>query len=179
MSELERARELESALRETPGLSKAKLAREMGVDRSEITHILNLLRLPYTIQDMLSQGKITAGHARRLARIDPGKAIDFAYLIIDEKWTVAQLEKEIRAWRSGRPEGQKQDGTQALGGRNDKPVEVVRLEEDISAYLGSPFTIEDAGNGTGRLVIEYGSSEIRDGLLEKIYPSLLSEDGDF
>ena len=149
------------------------------MDRSEITHILNLLRRPYSVQEMLSQGKITAGHARRLARIDPGKTIDFAYLIIDEKWTVAQLEKEIRTWRSGRSEGQRQPETQTLGGRNDKPVEVVRLEEDISAYLGSPFTIEDAGDGTGRLVIEYGSREIRDGLLEKIYPALRGIEEEF
>ena len=56
---------------------------------------------------------------------------------------------------------------------------MVRLEEDISAHLGSPFTIEDAGNEKGRLVIEYGSSEIRDGLLEMIYPELYSSEDEF
>ena len=71
------------------------------------------------------------------------------------------------------------DAGKSEAGTSSKPIEVVRLEEDISAYLGAPFTIEDAGDGTGRLVIEYGSSDIRDGLLEKIYPGLYPSEDEF
>src|ERR671933_2226568 len=55
---------------ETLGLTQETVAQRVGRDRTFITNYLRLLRLPEDIQQLLSEEKLTAGHARALLGID-------------------------------------------------------------------------------------------------------------
>src|SRR3982750_4849312 len=54
---------------ETLGLTQEVVAQRVGRDRSFITNYLRLLRLPEDIQNLLSEEKLTTGHARALLGI--------------------------------------------------------------------------------------------------------------
>ena len=54
-------------LLEELGLKQEELADRVGVSRSHIANTIRLLQLPLDTQQLLTDGKIQAGHARALA----------------------------------------------------------------------------------------------------------------
>jgi len=54
------------ALVSTVGLTHDQLSERVGKQRSSITNALRLLGLPVEVQDMVSRGTLSAGHARAL-----------------------------------------------------------------------------------------------------------------
>lgn len=55
-----------SSLQQTFGLSQEEIGRRVGKSRTTITNAVRLLRLPAEVQDMLRDGRLTAGQARPL-----------------------------------------------------------------------------------------------------------------
>ena len=41
-----------------------ELAQKMGVDRSSVSNFVRLLKLPQWIKELITEGKLTQGHAR-------------------------------------------------------------------------------------------------------------------
>lgn len=54
------------SLQESFGLSQEEIGQRVGKSRTTITNALRLLRLPAEVQDMLRDGRLTAGQARPL-----------------------------------------------------------------------------------------------------------------
>lgn len=76
------------------GMRQEEISRTVGRSRSAVANSIRLLRLPEEVQDMLSEGSISAGHARALL----GFADEEAMLVAARKaaaglLTVRQLEK--------------------------------------------------------------------------------------
>ena len=76
------------------GMRQEEISHTVGRSRSAVANSIRLLRLPEEVQDMLSEGSISAGHARALL----GFADEEAMLIAARKaaaglLTVRQLEK--------------------------------------------------------------------------------------
>jgi len=65
LTPLEEARAYEQ-LRAERGLSQAQIATRVGIDRSTVANSLRLLRLPEQIQDLVEDGRLSAGHGRAL-----------------------------------------------------------------------------------------------------------------
>ena len=57
------------------GHTQEKLAEELGKSRSHIANLMRLLQLPSDVQDMLVDGKLSAGHARALITSDDPSAL--------------------------------------------------------------------------------------------------------
>jgi ParB family transcriptional regulator, chromosome partitioning protein len=51
-------------------LTHEQIAERLGVNRSTVTNTFRLLTLPSDVQQLLAEGKITAGHARALVAIE-------------------------------------------------------------------------------------------------------------
>lgn len=81
------------SLSETFDLSQEEIASRVGKGRTTITNTLRLLRLPEEIQDLIREGRLTAGQARPLLAI-PGrkKQIEIAERAVAEGLTARQLE---------------------------------------------------------------------------------------
>ena len=81
------------ALLENNGLTHEEVARVLGKSRSAISNSLRLLDLPEEVQDMVIQGKLTAGHARAILVVegDEGR-IALANKVVAEGLSVRQTE---------------------------------------------------------------------------------------
>src|ERR1051326_3400545 len=73
------------ALQDQFQLSHEDIAAKLGINRSTVANTLRLLKLPASVQDLLRDGAISAGHARALLAFDsPDQQCRVAALIVKE-----------------------------------------------------------------------------------------------
>lgn len=85
------------ALIEKLKLTQEELAVKMGKSRSHIANHLRLLALPYEVQQLINEGKLTMGHGRALLGLkDKEQMIQTAKKTVAEGLNVRQLEKWIQ-----------------------------------------------------------------------------------
>jgi len=133
------------------------VAEAIGKDRSTITNLLRLLRLPEEIQQHVAQNKLSMGHARALLGLEDSTIQKkTAHFIIDKGLSVRQVEELVK-------NTQKSQGAPA---RKHKPKlrDIEILEEELRKILGTKVFIEDK-KGKGRLVIEYYTLDDLDRIL--------------
>ena len=75
-------------------ITQDELAKKVSKSRSHITNILGLLRLPNEVQDLISQDKLTMGHARALSKInDSEEIVKLANKIVENNLSVRDIER--------------------------------------------------------------------------------------
>ena len=133
------------------------VAGSIGKDRSTVTNLLRLLRLPLEIQEQVAAGKISVGHARALLSIeDPRTQKALAQKIIAKNLSVRQTEALVKS------HGAPASGKKKAGRSKDRDIQI--LEEEMSRILGTRVMVEDRKN-KGRVVIEYYSLDDLDRIL--------------
>ncbi len=141
------------------------VAEVVGKSRSHVANTLRLLTLPSPVQDMLDDGRLTAGHARPLVGLD--RAERLAARIVSGSLSVRETERLAQKVRDGgwaSLEGKRGAG----GGRTpDRSPDLVELEHDVSQRLGLVVQIKAKGE-TGEVTIRYKSLEQLDDLLAKL-----------
>ncbi len=140
------------------GLTHELIAKRVGKSRSAITNTLRLLQLPAAIQGMVGRGELSAGHARALLALeDETYAVHIAQRVVDEGWSVRQVEDAVKS-RSG----EKARGSAAA--RPPRPAAIIELEDRLGERLGTRVKIEHGARG-GKVSIRYASLDD----LERIY----------
>jgi ParB family chromosome partitioning protein len=82
---------------ETVGMTHDQLSERVGKQRSSITNSLRLLALPPEVQDMVSRGTLSAGHARALLGLEkPGEQLATARYISNKGFSVRRTEAFVR-----------------------------------------------------------------------------------
>jgi ParB family chromosome partitioning protein len=145
-------------LNEDLGLSHEEIGLRTGKDRATVSNFIRLLQLPGPVQALVSEGKLTPGHARPLLRLNSHEAVvKMAQQIISGGWTVREVEKAL----AGPTPGKKPDPAPA------KPVDpnVRAAIHELERALGTRVRIVDRGKGKGRVEIDYFSPED----LDRIY----------
>jgi ParB family chromosome partitioning protein len=80
------------------GLTQEQVARQVSKERSTVTNLLRLLRLPDSAQEALKNGGISLGHAKVLLGLNDNDVIsDLVSKIISEKLSVRQLNDKIKS----------------------------------------------------------------------------------
>lgn len=137
------------------------VAQSLGKDRSTVSNLLRLLKLPNAVQDYVSSGKLSVGHARALLTIDNSdEQIKISKEIISKSLSVRQVEAAVQkhmASKTAKP-------TAKVKSKN-RDIQI--LEEELSRSLGTKVIVEDKNN-KGKVVIEYYSLEDFDRILEVI-----------
>jgi len=127
--------------------TQESVAEAIGKDRTTVTNLLRLLRLPDEIQKQVADNKLSMGHARALLSIeDAGIQKKMAQHIVEKGLSVRQVEelvKKAHAAQTAQPKSTKP---------KDRDLEI--LEEELRKHLGTKVFIEDK-KGKGKLVIEY------------------------
>jgi ParB family chromosome partitioning protein len=155
------------------GLTHDAVAKRVGKSRASISNALRLLTLPPSIQGLLADGKLTAGHAKALLG-SPDRLYQeqVARRAADEGWSVRAVEEAIRD--RGLHEAGLGGGGDATstGGGTTRPVSrlrqpaVLELEQRFSDYLGTKVEVKMAGlNKKGSVTITFAGLED----LERIY----------
>ena len=80
-------------LMDEAGLTQEKVAERLGKSRPAVANLLRLLTLPDSVQKLLVEGKLSAGHARALVTVDPRRQVQLANLTVQQGWSVRQLER--------------------------------------------------------------------------------------
>ncbi|WP_353473505.1 ParB/RepB/Spo0J family partition protein [Salipiger sp. H15] len=140
------------------GHTQEKIAEALGKSRSHIANLLRLLNLPDSVQTMVVEGVLTAGHARTL--ITSENPEELAKEIVRRKLSVRQAEQLAKPQTQKAP---KQGQTSF--GEGQKDADTRALEGDLSAALGMKVAIQNLpGQESGKLVISYQSFEELDRL---------------
>lgn len=142
--------------------SITKLAHHLKRSRAYVAHALRLLNLPPKIQEMISTGILPAGKARPLVTIKSrSEQLRLADDIVKNKLTTRSVETAAKSYREGEPTAHDQSAKPAA---SIKSPDIVRLERQVSAIIGTEFTIDE-----GRAVINFhGSNDILEGVLQKL-----------
>jgi len=147
-------------LSEEFNLTQEEIAKRVGKDRSTITNLIRLLKLPIPVQDSLRKGEITIGHAKVLLSLNDDQLIkDVWQIIVKEKLSVRETEK-IVARLLNNPNQKKQ--------RDTKPdTNIIHIEREISKILGTKVRIQNKDN-KGKIIIEYYSLDEFQRIIDEI-----------
>ena len=75
------------------GLTQEQLGKALSKSRSAITNTLRLLDLPVDVQEMMGEGKLSAGHARAILAVPSEEGrIKLAQKVVAERLSVRQTE---------------------------------------------------------------------------------------
>lgn len=139
-------------------LTHEEMAKSIGRSRTAVTNLLRLLSLSHGARQLLEHGKIEMGHARALLGL-PIEQQDFAAAeVYSKRLSVRQTEALVRGHVSPKKK---------TVSKSSKSVDILKLEEDLAETLGTKVSVDDK-NGKGKLIIEYASLDILDGILDHI-----------
>jgi len=150
------------------GLTQESVAKRVGRSRSAVANAIRLLQLPPSVQQMVVDSRISAGHARALlATPDRDLQEQIAARIVSEGLTVREVEDLLKPSSETDPEEEPSAGDEPKPvpdpGRVPEPA-VLELEELLSARLDTRVKVK-LGNGPGKLVVDF--ADLND--LERIY----------
>ncbi len=138
--------------------SQEDVGRIVGKSRSHVANMLRLLALPESLQQMLEDGRLSAGHGRTLITASDPEAL--AQQIVTGKLSV----RDAEALAKGRkPQGAKKPPAY-------KDSNTLALEEQLSDGLGLRVTITSHGAEGGVISVTYTTLE----QLENVYLRLLT-----
>ena len=145
-------------LMEEFSFTQEAVAEAIGKDRSTVTNLLRLLRLPDEIQKQVADAKLSMGHARALLSIE-GAAIQkkMAQMIIDKGFSVRQVEELVKKSHQGKD-------AKHVPGAKPKNRDIEILEEELRKIFGTKVLVDDK-KGKGKLVIEYYNLDDLDRIL--------------
>ncbi|MEO0494987.1 MAG: ParB/RepB/Spo0J family partition protein, partial [Actinomycetota bacterium] len=150
-------------------LTQEQVATRVGRSRSAVANTIRLLQLPGSVQRLVIEGQLSAGHARALLSTpDRVEQERLARLVVTERLTVRDVEELLRAAdpdaddvAADEPEDAK-PSSETVG--ETKDAGVLELEELLASRLETRVKVQ-LGKGPGRLVIDF--ADLDD--LERIY----------
>jgi ParB family chromosome partitioning protein len=146
LNPIEEAKAYKSLIEEY-NLKQDELAEEVSKSRTAITNSMRLLKLSSNVQDMIIEDMISAGHARALLSIDdPDEQYELAQRVMDEKLSVRDIEKIVKAKNKPKIEKKKNEKQEAL--YHD-------IEEKLKASIGTKVTITAKGDNMGKIEIDF------------------------
>jgi ParB family chromosome partitioning protein len=149
------------------GLKQEELADRVGVSRSHIANTIRLLALPLEVQQLLTDDKITAGHARALLSLGDGDAMSsLALRIAAQDLSVRQTEEAVRRFveaPTARP------AAKAAETAAEDP-DLAEVEEILSEQLATRVSIQ-MGAKRGKVMIEFGSVDDLERIVSEIVGS--------
>ena len=139
--------------------TQESLAKVVGKSRSHVANSLRLLTLPETVQRLVDQGQLSAGHARALIGADDPTGL--AAKIVKSGLNVRQTEALVKREKSPRK------SAQSTVPRNDP--DTMALERTVSDLLGLKVNIEFRGeNVGGKVVVHYGNLDQLDEIISRL-----------
>jgi len=170
LNPLEEAHGLQRLIKEF-GLTHETAAQAVGRSRSAASNLLRLLNLADPVQTMLMAGDIDMGHARALLALDRATQITAANQVATKKLSVREAEslvKKLSAEFALTPQKPKKE----------KSRDLKRVEEELSDLLMAQVDVHIKKrvkrNGRveemGELVIQFGSLDELNGLIERLSP---------
>ena len=142
-------------------LTQEQVAEKVSKQRSTVTNLLRLQRLPFEIQQSLRKGEISEAHARLILRVD-------------------DKEGQIALWKKVLTETINVKDLDNLTEKHSKPKKkrliletagntfLVSLEDKLMRFFGTKVRIKQTGKKSGEIIIEYYSDDDIERILDKV-----------
>ncbi len=148
-------------------LSHEDLASRTGKDRTTITNMLRLLKLPTDLQQLVAERRLSMGHARALLGLPtPELQRQLAEKSVSQGLSVRQVERLVQKMTSGREPKPIEDPT------SDPNVRAAIQE--LERVLGTRVRISGRADARGRIEIEFYTAED----LDRIYSLIVNNRAD-
>ena len=134
---------------DTTGGTQEQVAERLGKDRSTVANSLRLLKLPPNVKSLISDGKLSPGHARALlssnsSAAEMGKT---ARIIIEKGWSVRDTERWAKQQTAPPPLRKIQDPNEAAAA------------DQLRLALGTKVEISSKSKDKGEIRIYYYSQD--------------------
>ena len=156
------------------GLTQEDVSKRIGKARATVANALRLLDLSDAIKRALSEGAISAGHAKVLLGVEPKDRDLLAARVVAQGLSVRALEKLVAGL--GRSKGAKKEGAPKAEGKVDEKSakQLKFLADRMQQELGTKVALTpsrllaDGKREMGRIVIEFFDNEDLSRLLETL-----------
>jgi len=137
----------------------ADVSRLIGKSDSYIRNAIRLIDLPDAVRQMVSNGEISASHARTIAVAD--NPVELAREIVNNKMSVADIAKRVKnVKRAGKSRG--------FTSKTIDADTVKKIENDIKKSLKVPVKLIERRGGAGQIVLSFSSRMEMQDLVEKL-----------
>lgn len=137
------------------GMNHEQLARRLGLARSTITNLVNLLELTAEVQNALRTGQISEGHAKVLKGIkDPQQQITIYRQIVAQGLSVKATEALIREQRE-ESTGESAPKAEPV----EKTAHVKSIEDELRQRLALHVDIKLKAKDKGQIVLKFESND--------------------
>lgn len=156
-------------------LTQEQVAQKVGKSRSGVANTLRLFQLPPSIQRLVAENQLAAGHAKALLGT-PDRVFQerLAKEIVANGLSVREAEEAVRLHNEEAEQADQGDaptpaGTPAAAPKRLRAPGLLELEELLADHLDTRVKISmAASNGRGKVVVEFGGLED----LERIYRAM-------
>lgn len=146
-------------------LTHDDVATRVGKSRSAITNALRLLTLPASIQQVLADGRLSAGHARALLGVSDRLVQErLAKEAVDRRLSVREVEDAVRAAEQETPDPRRKKRPEPTPLREPGLLE---LEQLLGEHLSTTVSVKMTGK-RGKVTIDFADLED----LERIYNAM-------
>lgn len=157
------------------GLTQDEMSKKIGKARATVANALRLLDLSDTIKRALSEGALSAGHAKVLLGAEPQNRDLLAARVIAQGLSVRALEKLVAGLSSGVRRPKKVPAGPETAKPDEKTAKHLRfLADRMQQELGTKVILApsrllaDGKREMGRIVIEFFDNEDLSRLLETL-----------
>lgn len=147
------------------GLTQDEMSKRTGKDRTTVSNLLRLLKLPPEVRTSLSHHDLSFSHAKSLMSLEDATVLSAAaQKVVRDGLSVRQTEELVShlVWLGPVSEKENKERQKKA---EDPNVRAARI--DLEQRLGCRVKIQDK-NGKGKVVIEYKSLEDFDRILEAL-----------
>ncbi len=131
------------------------LAQRLGLARSTITNLVNLLDLTPEVQNALRVNQISEGHAKILKGIkDPQKQVQFYKQIVGQGLSVKAAEALLRMQKD-EPSPEKSPKSAPV----EKTPHILGIENELRQRLAMKVDIKLTGKEKGQIVLRFESND--------------------
>ena len=160
LNPLETAHALDRLSREM-SLSHEEIAVRTGKDRTTITNLIRLLRLPAAVQLLVAERRLSMGHARAILGItSPELQTQVAEKCAAQGFSVRQVERLVKKMNEPREP-------------SETPLQDPNIRAavgELESALGTRVRIVEKSDQRGRIEIEYYSQEE----LQRVYETIVA-----
>lgn len=151
------------------GLTQEQVARKVGKDRTTVSNMLRLLKMPEALKQAVADETISEGHARALLQLnDEARELAMLKIVIAKNLSVRQTEELAR--RTLEPtNGKNGRSTNSKGLTDPSSLDARTIEDDLRRALGTKVELIHSNKG-GKLIIEFYSDEELDAIYRKLVP---------
>ncbi len=162
-------------LMEECGLTHEEVAEKVDKNRSTVTNMVRLLRLPPPVQACLRDRSISQGHARMLINLaDEKTQLEILDTILEEDLTVREVESLVRETKQDEPrqdsDDEQETEVEGSGLETNQPDRTDLQVKDLTDRLRSRFStqvrVQHQQDGSGKIELAYYSADDLERLLD-------------